>query len=107
MMIAGLLSDSTRQNIDKVPGIADVPIFGALARSRDFLKNETELVIIATPYLIKPVAPGRLQTPADGLQIATDSETNLLGRLNHAYAAPDAAAAPARSYQGPIGHVIE
>jgi len=107
MMIAGLLQDSTRQNIDKVPGIADVPIFGALARSRDFLKNETELVIIATPYLIKSTAPGRLQTPADGLQIATDSETNLLGRLNHAYTAPDAGPAPVRSYQGPIGHVIE
>lgn len=106
MMIAGLLQDSTRQNLDKVPGIADVPIFGALARSRDFLKNETELVIIATPYLIKPVRPGSLQTPADGLQIASDTETNLLGRLNHAYTAP-AAAAPAPSYQGPIGHVIE
>lgn len=106
MMIAGLLSDSTRQNIDKVPGIADVPIFGALARSRDFLKNETELVIIATPYIIKSTAPGRLQTPADGLQVASDSETNLLGHLNHAYSAP-AAPAPARNYQGPIGHVIE
>lgn len=107
MMIAGLLQDSTRQNIDKVPGIADVPIFGTLARSRDFLKNETELVIIATPYVIKSVAPARLQTPADGLRIASDSETNLLGRLNHAYSAPDAGPAPVRSYQGPIGHVIE
>lgn len=110
MMIAGLLQDSTRQNIDKVPGIADVPIFGALARSRDFLRNETELVIIATPYLIKSVAPGRLQTPADGLRFASDTETNLLGRLNHAYKAdePGAPLASAgRSYQGPIGHVIE
>lgn len=107
MMIAGLLQDSTRQNIDKIPGIADVPVFGALARSRDFLKNETELVIIATPYIIKSTPPSRLQTPADGLQIATDGETNLLGRLNHAYSEPAQGLAPARSYQGPIGHVIE
>lgn len=106
MMIAGLLQDSTRQNIDKVPGVADVPVFGALARSRDFLRNETELVIIATPFLIKSVAPATLQTPADGLKIASDTETNLLGQLNRAYAAPSAAPAP-RSYQGPIGHVIE
>jgi pilus assembly protein CpaC len=107
MMIAGLLQDSTLQNIDKVPGIGDVSIFGALARSRDFLKNETELVIIATPYLVKSVRPGSLQTPADGLKIASDTESNLLGHLNHAYSAPAAGAAPARSYQGPIGHVIE
>jgi pilus assembly protein CpaC len=107
MMIAGLLQDSARQNIDKIPGVADLPVLGALARSRDFLKNETELVVIATPYLVKPVRPGSLQTPADGLQIASDTETMLLGRLNHAYTAPATTAAPARSYQGPIGHVIE
>jgi pilus assembly protein CpaC len=106
MMIAGLLQDSTRQNIDKIPGVADVPVFGALARSRDFLKNETELVVIATPYLIRPVRPGSLQTPADGLRIASDTETTLLGRLNQAYTDP-AGPAPSRSYQGPIGHVIE
>jgi pilus assembly protein CpaC len=109
--IAGLLQETTRQNIDKVPGVADMPVLGALARSRDFLNNETELVIIVTAYLVNQVRPDQLQTPADGLRIASDSETNLLGRLNHAYKAPAeptvTAAPPPRSYEGPIGHVIE
>jgi len=109
--IAGLLQESTRQNIDKVPGVADLPILGALARSRDFLNNETELVIIVNAFLVNQVRPDQLQTPADGLRIASDLETNLLGRLNHAYKAPTeptiTAAQPPRAYEGPIGHVIE
>lgn len=105
-MIAGLLMESTRQNIDKVPGIADMPIMGALARSRDYLSNESELVIIVTAYLTNPVNPNLLQTPADGLQIASDMETILLGRLNTAYRRPDAAP-PAQRYEGPFGHVID
>lgn len=106
MMIAGLLQEQTRQNIDKIPGIADVPVLGALARSRDFLNNETELVIIVTAYLTGPTSPKTLQTPADGLRIASDSETILLGKLNTAYQAPPEAT-EGRTYQGPFGHVIE
>jgi Flp pilus assembly secretin CpaC len=110
MMIAGMLRETTRQNLDKVPGIEAVPVFGALARSRDFLKNETELVIIVTPYLVKPAAPGQLQTPADGMRIASDSSANLLGRVNQPYkASPDEppTAIASRRYEGPIGHVID
>jgi len=106
MMIAGLLQEQTRQNIDKVPGIDNVPILGVLARSRDFLNNETELVIIVTAYLTGSTSPDKMQTPADGLRIASDAETILLGKLNTAYKAP-AGATEERTYQGPFGHVIE
>lgn len=112
LMLAGLLQAQTKQNLDALPGLGQVPILGTLLRSRDFQNNETELVIIVTPYLVNPVSPGQLQTPADGLQIADDLSTNLLGRLNSGFAKPGAplATTPApsvRTYQGPYGYVVE
>jgi pilus assembly protein CpaC len=106
IMMAGLLQESTQQNIDKVPGIADVPVLGALARSRDFINNETELVIIATVNLVSPTSRGKLQTPSDGLRIASDMETILLGKLNSANSTPPEAT-EGRSYEGPFGYVID
>ncbi|MFC3078745.1 type II and III secretion system protein family protein [Phenylobacterium terrae] len=106
MMIAGLLREQTRQNIDGLPGLVSLPVLGTLFRSRDYLSGESELVVIVTPYLVDAVSPDKLQTPADGLQIASDPETVLLGRLNRAYKAK--AEAPAgRTYRGPYGYVIE
>ena len=106
MMIAGLLQNETKQDIDSLPGLMQVPILGALFRSRDYQNGETELVIIVTPYLVKATSADRMQTPADGLEIATDAQTILLGQLNKVYHAPPEAVA-GRSYQGPYGYVIE
>jgi pilus assembly protein CpaC len=83
-----------------------LPILGTLFRSRDYQNGETELVIIVTPYLVKATSADKLQTPADGLEIASDAQTILLGRLNKVYQAPPDAVA-GRSYQGPYGYVIE
>lgn len=106
MMIAGLLQERTRQNLDSLPGLMNLPVLGALFRSRDYQSGQTELVIIVTPYLVSSTSPQNLQTPADGLQIASDAETILLGRLNRAYhRAPEATAG--RTYQGPVGYVVE
>ena len=106
MMIAGLLQERTRQNLDSLPGLMNLPVLGALFRSRDYQSGQTELVIIVTPYLVSSTSPQNLQTPADGLQIANDAETVLLGRLNRAYHRAPAATA-GRSYQGPVGYVVE
>jgi pilus assembly protein CpaC len=106
MMIAGLLKEETKQDLDSLPGLMNLPVLGALFRSRDYQEGETELVVIVTPYLVKPTSPADLQTPADGLQVANDAETILLGRLNKVYKAPPAAVA-GRTYQGPVGYVIE
>ena len=106
MMIAGLLQNETKQQLDSLPGLMTVPILGTLFRSRDFQNGETELVIIVTPYLVKATSADKLQTPADGLEIASDSQTILMGRLNKVYQAPPDAVA-GRSYQGPYGYVIE
>jgi len=83
-----------------------MPILGSLFRSRDFLNGETELVIIVTPYIVDPTKPKTLQTPADGLSLAGDMSTVLLGRLNQVVKAPPGANA-GRAYQGPVGYVIE
>ena len=106
MMIAGLLQENTKQAIDSLPGMMNLPVLGALFRSRDYITGETELVIIVTPYIVSPTSPQNLQTPVDGLKIASDPETILLGKLNKTMKTSSAAVA-GRSYQGPFGYVIE
>ncbi|URI14772.1 MULTISPECIES: type II and III secretion system protein family protein [Brevundimonas] len=107
LMIAGLLREETRQNIDKLPALGDVPVLGALFRSRDYTSGQTELVIIIEAYVVSPTSPGRMQTPADGLQIANDAQTLLFGQLSQRYGSPAPAAAPGAGWQGPVGYVIE
>lgn len=107
LMIAGLLREDTRQNVDELPGLGTLPVLGALFRSRDYISNETELVIVVEAYIVSPTAPGRLQTPADGLQIANDAQTILFGQLNTVYGAPAPTATASSGWQGPVGYVIE
>ena len=105
IMLAGLLQNTTKQNLDSLPGLMEVPVIGSLFRSRDFVNNQSELVVIITPYIVKPTSPDQLATPADGMVIATDLETDLLGRLNKGFSKP--AAGAGSTYQGPFGYVVE
>lgn len=105
IVMAGLLSDTMRQNIDGVPGVKDVPVLGQLFRSRDYQKNETELVVIVTPYLVDPTARKNLVLPTDGFAPASDMDTILMGRLNATYGT---GAAPGdKALQGPVGFVVD
>ncbi len=106
LMIAGLVQSQTKETLDSLPGLMQLPVLGSLFRSRDFQNNETELVIIVTPYIVKASRPEDLATPADGLKIASDLETNLLGRLNSGFGKP-AAATAGKTYQGPFGYVVD
>lgn len=63
MMIAGLVRDDIRQAVSGLPGLGKIPVLGALFRSRDFVRNESELVVIITPYLARPVARNDLAKP--------------------------------------------
>ena len=81
-MIAGLMSNNAQTTIDKAPGLGDVPILGNLFRSRSFRKGETELVIVVTPYLVKPVNASDIKLPTDGFNAANEFE-QLLGYQNH------------------------
>ncbi|KPF62085.1 type II and III secretion system protein family protein [Porphyrobacter sp. AAP60] len=82
-MIAGLMSANSQQLIDKAPGVGDIPILGNLFRSREFRKGETELVIIVTPYLVKPVDAKDIKLPTDGYRVANELE-QFLGYQNNA-----------------------
>lgn len=79
-MIAGLLRNGTRTASDKTPLLGDLPILGALFKSDRFQRNETELVIVVTPYLVKPMSPDQVRLPTDGYQAPTDLQRWLLGK---------------------------
>lgn len=81
LMIAGLLQNSHDNSIDQTPGLGNVPVLGALFRSNGFKRNETELVIVITPYLVKPVDGNQIALPTDGYRAPDDAERVLLGRL--------------------------
>jgi pilus assembly protein CpaC len=108
IVLAGLIQERTRHAMEGVPGVMNTPVIGSLFRSRDFINNETELVIIVTPYLVRPTSPENLRTPADGFRNPSERESMLTGRLNSLYRpARSEAGEQQQTLQGPHGHVIE
>lgn len=105
LALAGLISEDTRQNMDGFPGAKDIPVLGTLFRSRDFLKKETELVIIVTPYTVRPTQRRQLSRPLDGLGDAADREANFLGHVNKIYGR--GREMPAGDLKGDYGYIIE
>jgi pilus assembly protein CpaC len=105
MIMAGLIQESTRQQINGLPGAKNLPVLGALFRSRDFQANQTELVVIVTPYITNPVNENQLRTPIDRLNVATDTQTILFGRLNKVYGTTGSA--PKGTYHGNVGFIVE
>ncbi len=87
-MIAGLMQNTYNSAIDKTPGLADVPILGTLFKSDGYRRNETELMIVVTPYLVKPVSDSEIVLPTDGFKAANDAERFLMNR-NHSGAGGD------------------
>lgn len=81
LMIGGLLQNSHDNSIEKAPGLGDIPILGALFRSNSFQRRETELVIVITPYLVKPVNANEIRLPTDGYLAPTDADRVLMGQL--------------------------
>lgn len=79
-MIGGLMSNGQNSNVDKAPFLGDLPVLGALFRSNGFKRNETELMIVVTPYLVKPVSPQQIALPTAGLKSATDAERLIAGQ---------------------------
>ncbi|HUD52981.1 type II and III secretion system protein family protein [Parvibaculum sp.] len=106
LVMAGLLSNKTKQNIDGVPGAKDIPVLGALFRSRDYQKNETELVVVVTPYVVDPTNRKNIALPTDGFAPASDMDTVLMGRLNATYGA-NGNAPTDKKLQGPVGFVVD
>ncbi|MGJ4903907.1 type II and III secretion system protein family protein [Bradyrhizobium sp. HKCCYLRH2060] len=85
MAMAGLIQNQTKQAINGLPGLNQLPVLGQLFRSQDYVNNETELMVMVTPYVVRAVAQKELSRPDDGFAPATDSESALLGRMNRLY----------------------
>jgi pilus assembly protein CpaC len=105
IVLAGLIKDVSQQTINGMPGLKDLPILGQLFRSRDYVSDQTELAIIVTPYTVNPVNENQLASPIDGLNVATDAQTILFGRLNKVYGSPGTA--PQGVYHGNVGYIVK
>jgi len=106
LVMAGLLQEDLRSTIDGVPGLKDTPVLGQLFRSRDYRNDESELVIIVTPYLVKSTHESKLTDPAEGFVAASDIETILMGKLISTYGLTDAGVKQS-SLQGPLGFILD
>lgn len=106
MVIAGLLKDDVRQTAAGFPGLRNIPILGSLFRSREFQRFETELVIIVTPYLVRPTARAKLARPDDNFNAASDGAANFLGRLNRVYGTVEGDI-PQGRYHGNVGFIFK
>ena len=106
MAMAGLIQEQTKQAINGLPGLAQLPILGSLFRSRDYVNNQTELMVLVTPYIVRAVAQKDLSRPDDGFAAASDPQADLLGSINRIYGVPGRVE-PARNYRGTYGFITD
>ena len=106
MAMAGLIQQQTKQAINGLPGLMQLPVLGTLFRSRDFVNNQTELVVLVTPYVVRAVAQKDLSRPDDGFAATSDPQAELLGNINRIYGVPGRTD-PARNYRGTYGFITD
>jgi pilus assembly protein CpaC len=106
LVSAGLMQQASGQVVNGFPGLMNLPVIGALFRSRDYERRETELLISVTPYIAKPSAPSAVARPDDGFADASDPQAVLIGRFNRIYGKGQSTAA-ASSYRGRAGFIVE
>src|SRR6202011_2003461 len=85
MAMAGLIQEQTKQAINGLPGLDQLPVLGQLFRSQDYVNNQTELMVLVTPYVVRAVAQKELSRPDDGFAPASDSQSTLLAQINRIY----------------------
>jgi pilus assembly protein CpaC len=106
LAMAGMIQEQTKQQLNGLPGLMQVPVLGTLFKSRDYINRQTELMILVTPYIVRSVAQKDLSRPDDGFADASDPATVLLGRLNRIYGV----AVPIekhRTYHGKYGFILD
>jgi len=106
MAMAGLIQEQTKQAVNGLPGVDQLPVLGALFRSQDFVNNQTELMVLVTPYVVRAVAQKELSRPDDGFAPASDSQSTLLGRINRIYGLA-ARVDPVGGMQSNFGFIID
>lgn len=109
LAMAGMIQEQTKQQINGVPGLMQLPVLGALFKSRDYINHQTELMVLVTPYIVRAVAQKQLSRPDDGFADPNDPQTVLLGRLNSIYgvAAKKTEPRPAGGYHGKYGFILD
>ncbi|HWV52153.1 type II and III secretion system protein family protein [Pseudorhodoplanes sp.] len=106
LALAGLIQEQTKQQINGLPGLMQLPILGALFKSRDYVNRQTELMILVTPYVVRAVAPKDLSRPDDGYADTSDPSSFFMGRLNKIYGIPGKVD-PNRMYYGKYGFILD
>jgi len=106
MAMAGLIQNQTKQAINGLPGMMNLPVLGTLFRSRDFVNNQTELMVLVTPYVVRAVAQKDLSRPDDGFAATSDPQAQLLGSITRIYGVPNRID-PARNYRGTYGFITD
>jgi pilus assembly protein CpaC len=106
MAMAGLIQEQTKQAVNGLPGLDQLPVLGALFRSQDFVNNQTELMVLVTPFVVRAVAQKELSRPDDGFAPVSDSASTLLARINRIYGVA-ARAEPIGSQQDHFGFIID
>jgi pilus assembly protein CpaC len=106
LALAGMIQEQTKQAINGLPGLMQIPILGALFKSRDYVNHQTELMVLVTPYVVRAVAQKQLSRPDDGFADPGDPQSILLGRLNRIYGVAGKAESP-QSYHGNYGFILD
>jgi len=106
LAMAGMIQEQTKQQINGLPGLMQLPILGTLFKSRDYINHQTELMILVTPYVVRAVAQKDLSRPDDGFADASDPASILLGRLNRLYGVGGHVDRP-EAYRGKYGFILD
>jgi pilus assembly protein CpaC len=104
IVTAGLIQQASKQAIAGTPGLMNLPILGALFRSRDYQRDESELMIVVTPYIARTLRPDQIVKPDDGFQDASDPQSWFLGRVNRIYSTADNPEL-VHNYRGRVGFI--
>jgi pilus assembly protein CpaC len=107
LAMAGMIQEQTKQQINGIPGLMNLPVLGALFKSRDFINRQTELMVLVTPYVVRAVAQKDLSRPDDGFADASDPAAFLLGKFNRIYGVAASKAEPNRAYRGNYGFILD
>jgi pilus assembly protein CpaC len=107
MAMAGLIQEQTKQAVNGLPGLDQLPVLGALFRSQDYVNNQTELMVLVTPYVVRAVAQKELSRPDDGFAPASDSQSTLLARINRIYGLAARVEPVGNTYQANFGFIID
>jgi pilus assembly protein CpaC len=106
MAMAGLIQEQTKQAINGLPGVDQLPVLGALFRSQDYINHQTELMVLVTPYVVRAVAQRELSRPDDGFAPASDSQSTLLARINRIYGV-SGRVDPVEGHQAAFGFITD